>query len=141
MAAYTLPAVMNKPCTASLRLRDLAVNERPQERLEKLGPAALSDTELLAMLLRSGSKDMDVLSLSSRIISEAGSLAGLLTWTDSDFKKLKGIGRVKALQLITVMEMARRILSDDRENPPNFSKPEEVYRYFRGCPKNPNFAN
>ncbi len=121
---------MNKPYTASLRLRDLAVNERPQERLEKHGPGALSDTELLAMLLRSGSKDLDVLSLSSRIISEAGSLAGLLTWTDSDFRKLKGIGRVKALQLITVMEMARRVLSDDRENPPNFSSPEEVYRHF-----------
>ncbi len=130
MPAHTLPAVMNKPYTASLRLRDLAVNERPQERLEKHGPAALSDTELLAMLLRSGSKGMDVLSLSSLIISEAGSLAGLLTWSDSDFKKLKGIGKVKALQLITVMEMARRILTDDRDNPPNFTNPEEVYRHF-----------
>ncbi len=125
-----LPVVMDKQYPAPLRLRDLAVNERPQERLEKHGPGALSDTELLAMLLRSGSKDLDVLSLSSRVISEAGSLAGLLTWSDSDFKKLKGIGRVKALQLITVMEMARRILLDDKENPPNFTTPEGVFKYF-----------
>ena len=88
---------MSEQYSAPLRLRDLAVNERPQERLEKHGPGALSDTELLAMLLRSGSKEMDVLSLSTRIISEAGSLAGLLTWSESDFKKLNGIGRVKAL--------------------------------------------
>ncbi len=121
---------MSEKYSAPLRLRDLAVNERPQERLEKHGPAALSDTELLAMLLRSGSKELDVLSLSTRIISEAGSLAGLLTWSESDFKKLNGIGRVKALQLITVMEMARRVLLDDKENPPNFTTPKGVYEYF-----------
>lgn len=121
---------MSETYHAPLRLRDLAVNERPQERLEKYGAAALSDTELLAMLLRSGSKDQDVLALSSRLIAEAGSLAGLLKWNETDFKKLKGIGRVKALQLITVMEVARRILSRDDNEAPAFSQPEAVNSYF-----------
>ncbi len=92
------------------RLKTTAVSERPQERLERHGAAALSDTELLAMLLRSGTRGHDVLTLAGRLISEAGSLAGLITWKETDFKKLKGIGRVKALQLITVMEIARRVL-------------------------------
>ena len=95
------------------RLKATLVSERPQERLERLGPGALSDTELLAMLLRSGTKGHDVLTLASRLIADAGSLAGLITWKETDFKKLKGIGRVKALQLITVMEIARRVLSQN----------------------------
>ena len=115
----------------SLRLRDMATGERPQERLEKHGPAALSDTELLAMLLRSGSKNFDVLALASSMIAEAGSLAGLLSWTQQDFRKLKGIGRVKALQLITVMEVAKRILIQKSDINLNFSTPESVYIHFK----------
>src|ERR1035438_9088813 len=60
------------------RIRILPAAERPQERLERFGASALSDTELIAMIVRSGTQGQDVLTLSSRIISEAGSLAGLL---------------------------------------------------------------
>ena len=98
--------------------------------LRNQGAAALSDTELMAMLLRKGSKDQDVLALSSRLIAEAGSLAGLLTWTESDFIKLNGIGRVKALQLITVMEVARRILSQKGGPNPAFPTPDTVSEYI-----------
>src|SRR5277367_3101918 len=85
------------------RLRIMPACERPQERLEKLGAAALSDAELLAMLLRSGTRGQDVVTLSSRLISEAGSLSGLLAWHEADFRCLKGIGRVKSLQLVAAM--------------------------------------
>ncbi|HQY06560.1 MAG TPA: DNA repair protein RadC [Lacunisphaera sp.] len=91
-----------------LRVKDLAVGDRPQERLEKLGPGALSDTELLAMLLRSGSRGHNVISIAQRLIAEAGSLAALVKWNEADFRRLTGIGRVKALQLVTVMEIVRR---------------------------------
>ena len=105
------------PPAAVNRLQNLARGDRPQERLTQLGATALSDSELLAMLLRSGSPGYDVLTLSSRLMAEAGSLAGLISWREADFKKLKGIGHVKALQLITVMEVARRILTQ-AGNPP-----------------------
>ncbi|MEO7414570.1 MAG: DNA repair protein RadC [Opitutaceae bacterium] len=113
------------------RLRDTAVGERPQERLERHGAAALSDTELLAMLLRSGTRGQDVLTLSSRLIAEAGSLAGLISWKEIDFKKLKGIGRVKALQLITVMEIARRVLGQKSEDTEQLGRPDRVAIYFQ----------
>lgn len=116
---------------SSFRLRDLAVGERPQERLERFGAAALSDTELLAMLLRSGSRDMDVLSLASRLIADAGSLGGLISWTETDFQRLKGIGRVKALQLVTVLEIARRVLDQRRGEAPILNRPELVFAYFQ----------
>jgi DNA repair protein RadC len=93
------------------RIRILPAAERPQERLERFGASALSDTELIAMLVRSGTQGQDVLTLASRLISEAGSLAGLLAWHEADFRKLKGIGRVKALQLVAAMEVARRAVS------------------------------
>lgn len=112
------------------RLKELAVGERPQERLEKHGAAALSDTELLAMLLRSGTHGHDVLTLASRLISEAGSLAGLIAWTEKDFRRLKGIGRVKALQLLTVMEIARRVLSQQAGDAPLLESADLVAAYF-----------
>jgi DNA repair protein RadC len=92
------------------RLKSMAVGERPQERMERFGANALSDTELLAMLLRSGTRGRDVLTLTSGLIAEAGSLPGLLSWKEADFCRIKGIGRVKALQLVAVMEVARRVI-------------------------------
>ena len=85
------------------KLMELAESERPQERLQRLGASALSETELLAMLLRSGSKGHNVLNVASNIINDAGSLSNLVSWDDSEFRRFKGIGKVKALQLVTVV--------------------------------------
>jgi DNA repair protein RadC len=113
------------------RVRDLALGERPQERLERLGPAALSDTELLAMLLRSGQKGRSVVHISQQLVTEAGSLAGLTRWREADFRRIKGIGRIKALQLITVMEVARRILGSGQGDKPVLNRPELVFAHLR----------
>ena len=112
------------------RVKDLATGERPQERLEKYGAGALSDTELLAMLLRSGSKGLSVVGMSQQLITEAGSLAGLTRWREADFRKVKGIGRIKALQLITVMEIARRVMGAAAEPNPVLNRPELIYAHF-----------
>jgi DNA repair protein RadC len=122
---------MNEYPAPTHRLRDMAVAERPQERLQRHGPGALSDTELLAMLLRSGTRGHDVLSVATRLLAEAGSLAQLITWREADFCRLKGIGRVKALQLLTVTEIARRILSQQTGEAPILDRPEMVAAYFQ----------
>lgn len=115
----------------SRRLKDLAVSERPQERLERLGPAALSDTELLAMLLRSGSRGINVLEVAQKLIAEAGSLAELVKWQDTDFRQIKGIGPVKAAQFITVMEIARRVRASERDVAPMLNRPALVLAHFQ----------
>jgi DNA repair protein RadC len=102
----------------SNRLKSTAVSERPQERLEKFGTQALSDTELLAMLLRSGTRGQDVLTLAAQLVAKGGSLAGLIAWRATDFRALKGIGQVKAFQLVTVMEIARRVLGQQAGEAP-----------------------
>ena len=108
----------------------MAVAERPQERLQRLGPSALSDIELLAMLLRSGTRGHDVLSVATQLLTEAGSLAQLITWSQSDFCRLKGIGRVKALQLLTVTEIARRILMQQSGDAPVLDRPGLIASYL-----------
>jgi DNA repair protein RadC len=113
------------------RLRETAVGERPQERLEKHGAGALSDTELLAMLLRSGTRGQDVLTLATRLMAESGTLAGLITWREADFQKLHGIGRIKALQLVTVMEIARRVIGQSGPEADQLNRPDCVALYFQ----------
>jgi DNA repair protein RadC len=119
------------PAASPNRLREMAVAERPQERLGRLGPSALSDTELLAMLLRSGTRGHDVVTLATRLIAEAGSLAGLIAWKEKDFRRLKGIGPVKALQLITVMEVARRVVGQQTGEAPHLGSASLVHAYFQ----------
>ncbi len=117
--------------SAPNRLRELAAGERPQERLVRLGPGALSDTELLAMLLRNGTRGHDVMTLAARLLTEAGSLAGLMAWREPEFRKLKGIGRVKALQLMAVVEIARRVVGQKAEDSPLLNRADRVAEFFQ----------
>lgn len=113
------------------RIRDMVASERPQERLEQHGADALSDREILAMILRSGPRGTDVLTLSGQLIDQAGSLSNLLRWSAEDFKKVHGIGPVKALQLLAVMSFAKRILKEGNSKETLFDSPEVVTQYFR----------
>lgn len=96
---------------------EVAPHERPQERLEKYGAKALRDAELVAMLLRTGTAGENVLAVSEGLIRRAGSLKNLIAWTPEEFAKTRGLGRVKALQLVTVFEISRRILADESVAP------------------------
>jgi len=113
------------------RLRSTACHERPQQRLEHFGAGALSDTELLAVLLRSGTHGNDVLTLSSRLIAEAGSMARLASWHESDFRRIKGIGRVKAHQLVAIMEIGRRAIIQPGPTEPMLTRAELIAAYLQ----------
>lgn len=131
-ASDTPPAAPITPAAPEAnRLRALAPGERPQERALARGVGALSDADLLALILRSGTRGHDVMSLAHRLLSEAGSLHALTRWPAAEFRRLKGVGRVKALQLCTVMEIARRVLGDERRLPPEFNEPEDTFAFLR----------
>jgi len=116
---------------SSSPLSEITASERPQERLERHGPSALSDTELLAMILRSGSKGMNVLAVASKLLSDAGSLARLVSWSDSEFRNIKGIGKIKALQLVTVVEICRRVLAQKGDAQPILNAPDHVAEFMK----------
>ncbi len=100
------------------RLLSLAADERPQERMEKHGVDSLSDTELIAMLLRSGTRGHNVLALAAGLLARAGSLGKLVGWKEADFRRHKGIGKVKAMQLVVVMTVVARVLKEERGTDP-----------------------
>lgn len=93
------------------RIVDLSKSERPRERLMKYGAKVLSNAELLAIILRTGSKKENIVELSNRVIKESGGLNGLLTSDLEAFRNLYGIGKAKAAQILAVAEISKRFNS------------------------------
>ena len=93
-------------------LKDWPAQEKPREKLLLHGPDALSDSELLAIFLRTGCKGVDVVTLSRQLINEFGSLHALFAASQTQFCKKKGLGEAKYVQLQAVLEMSRRYLQE-----------------------------
>ena len=99
---------------APLRIREFPCEERPRERLAVVGPKALSDAELLAIILKTGRPGENALDLARRVISKSrnSSLSGVYDMTLEELKKIKGIGQAKAAQVAAVCELSSRIGAD-----------------------------
>ncbi|QGU94909.1 DNA repair protein RadC [Clostridium bovifaecis] len=91
-----------------LKIMDLPESERPRERLLKYGADVLSNNELLAIILRTGTPKENAINLSSRILNQSGGLNGLLGLLPEEIMSLKGIGKAKASQIIAIGELAKR---------------------------------
>lgn len=111
----------------TIPLKEIELEERPQERLVRLGASALSDAELLAMILRSGTKGTNVIVLAKKMLQETGSLQNLAKYSLEDFVKIKGIGQVKGLQLIAIIELSARMASPP-EKQALLNSPRKIYQ-------------
>ena len=85
-------------------------DERPRERLLAHGAQSLSDAELLAIFLRTGTTGMPVMALARHLIDEFSGLRGLMTASRRQFLQVKGLGTAKYAQVQAAMEMARRVM-------------------------------
>ncbi len=92
-----------------LTLRDFPVQDRPRERMLQYGPQALSNAELLAILLRTGTVAESAVTLATRLLSEAGGLRNLVNFSQNELVAIKGIGNAKALQIKAGIELGRRL--------------------------------
>lgn len=110
---------------------DIACSEQPQQRFEAYGAAALSDTELIALLLHTGIRGHSVLKVASQLLAQVGSLAGILSWQPSDFQRLRGIGRSKARQLTALAEIGRRLMKEPATEAPILNRPELIAAFMR----------
>lgn len=110
----------------TIPLKEIEIEERPQERLLRLGASALSDSELLAMIPQSGTKGTNVLVLAKKILKEAGSLQNLAKYSLEDFVKISGIGQVKGLQLLAIIELSE-LINSSTEKQPLLNSPEKIY--------------
>jgi DNA repair protein RadC len=95
--------------TNSLMIRDFPQDERPRERFIQNGPESLSNHELIAILLRTGTKDESVLQLSNRLLTNFEGLRLLKAATLEELTEIKGIGQAKAIQILAAVEIGRRI--------------------------------
>jgi len=110
-------------------LKDLPADQRPREKLLARGAAALADTELLALLLRTGYKGQGVFELASTVLRLCDGFAGLLNAEPEMLKRIKGLGPAKRAELLAVMEMARRALAQQMQEAPVFDAPQKVKDY------------
>ncbi|MBT2688095.1 DNA repair protein RadC [Bacillus sp. ISL-47] len=103
--------------TESFLIKDFPQDERPRERFVQNGPQSLSNHELIAILLRTGTKDESVLQLSNRLLTQFEGLRLLKDASLDEITAIKGIGTAKAIQLLASVEIGRRISNlayDDR---------------------------
>lgn len=107
-------------------IRDMPEDERPRERLLKYGPEALSNAELLAIILRTGTQKENVINLCSRIFSEY-SIKQLSQANVSKLTEIHGIGEAKAAQIAAVFELARKLESFTDEPKRKIRSPADVY--------------
>ncbi|MAO40503.1 MAG: hypothetical protein CMK70_09835 [Pseudohongiella sp.] len=93
-------------------IKDWPAGERPREKLLAGGPSGLSDAELLAVLLRTGTRGQTALDVARRLLVEFGSLSAILTATLDEFCSCDGLGPGKYVQFQAVLELARRYMAE-----------------------------
>ena len=124
-------------------LKDLPPDARPREKLLARGAQALSDAELLAILLRTGIQGKGVLQMANELLqlkidSGPGSMgggfdgiSGLLHATPDDLKRIKGLGPAKRAEIVAVLELARRAMAQQLQERTVFADPETIKHYLK----------
>lgn len=115
----------------SLRIKDLPDGERPRERLVEQGAGALRNAELIAILLRTGLQGMSAVQVAERLISQFETLNGLAAASLDQLRRVKGVGRDKAIALKGAFTLARRMADELHEEPPVLDNPAAVADLLR----------
>jgi DNA repair protein RadC len=113
-----------------MSIRDWPEGERPREKLLARGSAALSDAELLAVLLGSGSRGKDAIALGRELLTHAGSLSALLGRPDQPIR-VSGLGPAKRARIAAALELARRSLAEKLQDKPSLGNPRDSGDYLR----------
>lgn len=116
------------PSATPRRVLDLPPEERPRERLARHGAAALSNRELLALLVGTGAPRASALDLAEGLLLSG--LRGLASRSLAELEEERGLGRAKATRLLAALELGTRLASEGRSASPSFRTPEESARYL-----------
>ena len=118
----------------NILVKDLAICERPYEKAEHFGISVLSDAELLAIIMRSGTKDTSVLDLANRVLNAHNTQKGLLglhLLLPQELMQIPGIGKVKSMQLQALAEISKRMNLEKLEKKMDFHTPDTIGAYYR----------
>lgn len=109
-----------------IRIRELPTSERPRERIRQSGAASLSNSELLAIILRTGTRAENVIGLANRLLARFGGLPGLSRASFSELCNEHGVGQAKAAQLKAALELGRRSASAQPEEKSVIRSPQDA---------------
>lgn len=110
-------------------IKDMPKEERPRERLLSQGVESLSDSELLAIILKTGTKDSSVKDIAIEILNSVKEINDLKNITISALMKIKGVGVIKAIEIIATIELGKRIFLKEKENKKmKLNNPELIYK-------------
>jgi DNA repair protein RadC len=115
-----------EPAPHHTKIKDWPAAERPREKLLARGAHALSDAELVAILIRVGSRKSTALDLARKILVEEKNLRGIAGKTPQELMRLKGIGEAKAVELLAAFEIGRRVQGQNGEEKIVLTTPEQV---------------
>ena len=107
-------------------MRELPESERPREKLVRFGAPNLTDSELLAIVLRTGAVGKSVLDLSRELLKRFGGLRGLAEASLNELLEFKGLGKAKAITLISLFELCKRVRREGKSE--RITSPEDAYR-------------
>ncbi|MBN2391027.1 MAG: DNA repair protein RadC [Anaerolineae bacterium] len=107
-------------------VKDMPQEERPRERMERVGPQALSTAELLALILRTGIKDENVLTMATRLLAQYNGLAGLARAEFAQIAAERGLGLAKTAQLLAALELGRRLMAESPEERFQIRAPQDA---------------
>jgi DNA repair protein RadC len=114
-----------------LSIKELPEEERPRERCLSRGPAALSTSELLAILLRTGTKGKTAVDMAGELLAHFGSLRGISAAEPLELGRVAGLGAARAAQVVAALELARRFTEEEVRLAETLSGAEETYRFLK----------
>lgn len=113
-----------------MTIKELPPDERPRERLIEKGPGALTEAELLAIIIRDGTRKESALDIARRLLAEAGSLRQIAAMSVPELRKIRGIGPARAAQVKAALELAARIDGTILKRGERFTSSRAVFEHF-----------
>lgn len=107
-------------------IKEMPHDERPRERLQKYGPSSLSAAELIAIVLRTGTREQSAIALASALLRDHGGLRGLSRASISEISRTKGVGPVKAIQIAAFVELGKRLAVPAEDDRAIIASPEDA---------------
>ena len=114
----------------TVRIAETPAADRPRERLFRLGPGALTQVELVAILLGTGGPGSSTLDLASELLSGSGALNALARRPPADVARVRGVGAAKAARVAAALELGRQLQEEGRAERHRIRSPADVYRWF-----------
>lgn len=112
-------------------IKDIIKSERPRERLLNVGASSLSNEELLSIILKTGTKNISVKDLSRTVLNEIHDITNLRDVTYNKLIKIKGIGSVKAIELLASLELGRRVYYTSLKDKVKLNNSSIIFNYFK----------